>query len=288
MGVVIPGGGINVYDDCTTILNTCRVRLNDKLPSLQPHSGKILDETQSTTQQAFNSGWRRLQENLAELGVERFKGDIVIFGIPATTNLDPASKCSISWSQFFDGTNYHTQPVLPSSLVTPLWMSERPADTQFRFPDPRYPNMKCCVDGMPTWVKIQWNRVWEWREEQIFFPGSIIPMDFRIGFRLCIQDFVDIDDTHWYELQVPLRWCQDALAWWVIAEFAYARAADGEQDMLAVGQACEEQAMTATRRYANRDIMKNERVEVRRTPYGGGSRGQGRGSGCGGFGWGGY
>lgn len=278
---VVPGGGISIYDPVTTILNTCRVRLNDKLPSLQSYSGKILDETQATTQQAWNSGWRRLQENLAGCGVERFKGDIVIFNIPPTTNFDPASKCSISWSQFFDGTNFQTQPVLPSNLLNPLWMSERWSGSQLPFPDPRYPNMLKSVDGMPTPIKVQCNRVWEWREEQIFFPGSTVAMDFRIGFRLCMPDFVDIDDTHWYEFDVPLRYCQNALAWAVCTEFAYARAADGEADMLAVATACEEQTMMAAKQYANRDIMANERVQVRRTPYGGGSRGQGRGYGGG-------
>ena len=276
---VVTGGGINVGDYCTDILNTCRLRLNDKMPSLQAYSGKLLDETQATTQQAFNSGWRVLQEDLAECGVERFKGDTVISGIPPVTNPDPASKCSISWSAFFDGTNFQAQPVLPSNLVTPLWMSERQSGMNWQFPNPKYPNMECCVDGMPTPIKTQRNRFWEWREEQIFFPGSLVPMDFRIGYRLCIQDFVDIDDVHWYELRVPLRFCQDALAWHVIAQFSYARAADGEADMLAVAEACQEKAMEATKRYANRDIMKNERVQVRRTPYGGGSRGQGHGGG---------
>lgn len=280
---VTTGGGISNYDVATTILNTCRVRLNDKMPSLQAYSGKVLDETQATTQQSFNSGWRRLQENLAELGVERFKGDIVIFNIPQVTNLDPASKCSISWAEFFDGTNFTTQPVLPSTLVTPLWMSERPSGSNLPFPSPKYPNMECCIDGLPTPVKVQRNRFWEWREERIFFPGSTVQMDFRIGFRLCLQDFVDIDDTHWYELEVPLRWCMDALAWWVCCEFAFARSADGESDMLALAEACEEKAMDATKRYANRDIMKNERVQVRRTPYGGGSRGQGQGQGWSGY-----
>jgi hypothetical protein len=281
---VAPPSSAGVYDPVTTILNTCRVRLNDKMPSLQAYSGKLLDETQATTQQAFNSGWRRLQENLAECGVERFKGDIVISNIPPVTNMDPASKCYISWVEFFDGTNFQTQPVLPSELVTPLWMSERPSNSNLPFPDPRCPNMKCEVDGMRTWPKVQCNRWWEWRQERIFFPGSIIPVDFRIGYRLCMLDFVDIDNTHWYELNVPLRWCMDALAWWVVAEFCLARSADGEADMVAVAQGCEEKAMEATKRYANRDIMKNERVQVRRTPYGGGSRGQRNGNGWSGYG----
>jgi hypothetical protein len=272
-----------VYDPAYSILNAARFRLNDKLKSLAPTSGKILDETQASTQQAFNNGYRRFQEKLADSGVERFHGQVDIFGIPPVTNLDPASQCSISWFQFFDGSNYWITPVLPMDLMTPLWMSERPSNTQFPFPRVDQPNMKCQTDGLQSARKYQRNGQWEWRGEVIYFPGSTIAVDFRIRYRSYLPDLADLGSERWFNLAVPIMRCQDPLSWWVCAEFAAARAADGDaaEAMLQVAGECKEEAIEATKIYANRDVMKNQRDDVRRLPYGGGSRGRGGSTGWG-------
>lgn len=273
------------YDGVTNILNAARFRLNDKLASLYPTSGKILDETMASTQQATNNAYRRFQDALCDAGVERFKGEVIIPNIPVVTNLDPASKCSINWFTFFDGTNYQTQPTLPGDLILPLWMSDRPAVSSgpnpFFFPDVNQPNMYCQTDGLQTARKFQANRQWEWRQDTIFFPGSIIPVDFRIVYRCYLADFNDVGSIRWFQQAVPIMRCLDPFAWWICVEFASARAADGDatEQMLGVAADCLEQAVNATKLLANRDVMKNERDDVRRLPYGGGSRGYGGGYG---------
>lgn len=278
-----PSGG--VYDTCNTILNACRFRLNDKIQLLAPTSGKILDETQASTQTAFNSGYRRFQEAASDLISERLEDETVIYAIPPTVNQDPASQCYISWFEFFDGTNASATPTLPNNLMLPLWMSERPNGANWPFPHPNNPNMTCFEDGLPMQqYKRNCNGCWEWRGDKIYFPGSLIAMDFRIRYRAYLADIVDVGDKRWWTQDVPMMRCLDPLSWWVCAEFAAARSADGDasEQMLAVAAACEEKAMEATMRYANRDVMKNERNDTRRQPYGGGSRGQGNmGSGWG-------
>lgn len=268
-----------VYPTVTNILNRAKVRLNDKLASLSPHSGKVLDSTQAFTQQGLNNGYTRMQNSLRDDAAERFSGDIVIAGIPATTSMDPASVCSISWFNIFDGINYQTAPVLPSDLLRPLWMSERPTGSAFPFPDVNVPNMRCMTDGLQSSPKRQRNGQWEWRGDAIYYPGATITVDFRIRFRRRLPDIIDVGTQHWWELTVPVINCEDALAWWVGAEWAYARAADGDasEGMLGVAAACEEKAMEATKLMSNQDVMANERDDVRRIPYGGGSRGYGGG-----------
>lgn len=286
---VSPGSGFSPYDPVTTILNAARFRLNDKLSSLYPHSGKILDETMASTQQATNNAWRAMQTDLSGLGVERFKGEVLIQNVPPTTNFDPASHQSISWTEFFDGTNYQTTPVLPSDLLIPLYMSERWAGTNFPFPPADEPNMRNKVDGLDHFWKNNalYNRQWEWREEKINVPGCIRSMDWLIGFRKYLQDFVDVATQRWWTLPVPLIRCQDPFAWHICAEFCFARAADGDsqEQMLAVAQECKALADAATKQYANDTAMKNQRTNVRRVPYGRGFRSSGRGMGGFGFGY---
>lgn len=131
------------------------------------------------------------------------------------------------------------------------------------------------------WQKQQRNRCWEWKRDVIFFPGALINVDFRIRFRAYLADIVDGDGIRWFEQPVPMMRCQDPMSLWVCYEFAMARAADGDasEQMMMAAKGFRDEAIEATKKFVNRDIMKNERTNNRRRPYGGGSRGQGSRSG---------
>lgn len=274
---ILPPNTVGIYDPVNLVVNSARFRLNDKLKSLYPHSGKILMETTAATQQAVNNGWRRFQYALADAGLRRFYDQAIILNVPPTTNLDQASECSLSWFGFFDGNNYNSVPALPRSLMVPLWMSERWSNTGFPFPDVNNPNMREQTDGLQSQIKWIYNGQWEWRNDAIYFPGAVRTVDFRIRFQAYLPDFVDVGTTRWWQQPVPIMRCDDPLSWWICSEFAAARAADGDasEQMLAVAAACKAEAMAATKLQANRDV--NQREDVRREPYGGGSRGRGSG-----------
>ncbi len=251
------------------------------MPSLFPYSGNILEQTQATTQQMFNNAWRRFQDSLCDAGSKRFQESIVIEGIPPTSNYDPASQNSISWFQCFDGDNYTTTPILPSDLVSPLWMSERQTESQAQFPWPDEPNMDLFMDGLPMRNKYQFNGCWEWRGEVIYYPGATQSVDFLIRYRKNIPDVVDVGNQRWFTQPVPLVRCQDPLSWWVVVEVATNEAskpipAPGAMALMASAQF---QAVEATKKFANRDIMIDERTEARRIPYGSSGGGQGRSGG---------
>jgi hypothetical protein len=250
-------------------MNAARVRLNAKIASLAATGGQILDTT-AFSQQCVNNGWRRMQNKLQDQGLEQYQEQVDIFNIPIVTNMDPASECQISQFQFFDGTNYQTTPILPADFVTPLWICERPSNTNFVFPDVNRPNMRCMTDGLQSAPKYNFNRQWTWRRGIIYFPGALVAVDFRIFYRSRYMDFANVGTTRWWDIAVPIIDCQDAFAWWIAAEYAAARAADGDsaEGMLAVASACLEMAEAATKLIANRDAMKNQRVNNRRIPYG--------------------
>lgn len=278
------------YDSTTDILNAVRFRLNDKIKSLYPTGGKVLLETTASTQQAFNTALRRFQDRISGAGVARMKTDIIITGIPVTPNLDPSSKCWISWFGFFNGSVELTGPKLPPDLRTPLWMSERWSSTPvpgnsnlYCFPPANRPNMRMMTDGLNSQPKYQYNGQWQWQDDRIYFPGSIFVMDFQLGYRKRIPDIVDVGNTPWWEQPVQIANCLDPLAWWVCAEFAAARAADGDASemMLAVAQACKAEAMEATSLWNNEDVARVQRTTSRRRPYGGSNNARRLGNGGG-------
>lgn len=279
MPVILPPLPSTNYDSATTILNAARVRLNDKIQTLVGVRGTILGETDPLTNQAFNNGYRRFQDGLVDAGSERFSGQVIISQVPIVGSYDPASQCSMSWFGMFDGVNNFSTPALPNNLILPLWMSERPSGSNSPFPSPNTPNMFCATDGLPMYPKGQRNACWEWREDAIWFPGATITVDFLIRYRSYLADLVDVGTTRWFQQSVPIMRCSDPLSWWVCAEFAAARASDGSigAQMLSVAAQCKAEAVEATKRWVNQEIQKNQRLDVRRIPYGSSSRGGGYG-----------
>lgn len=289
MPVIPPTPVSGVYDPVFFILNETKSRVGEQMPSLQPYTGNILDATQASTQQRMNNAWRNFQDSLCDAGSKKFQQSVVIEGIPPTHNYDPAVQSSISWFQCFDGDNYQLNPVLPSDLVTPLWMSERQSGTQDPFPGPDEPNMDFYIDGLPMYgQKYCRNGCWEWRGEVIYYPGATQAVDFMIRYRKNLPDFVDVGSQRWFTQPVQMVRCQDPLSWWLVVEVATAASAiaGAPGNALQLAQSARLAAVEATKKYANRDVMLDQRTEAQRIPYNGGSRGQGvrYGSG-GGYGW---
>lgn len=257
------------------------MRLRSRMPSLQAYSGNILDATQAETQQAAANAFRRLQDGMVDAGSPRFSKETVIFGIPAVTNTDPASQQSISWTQFFDGTNFQSTPVLPSDLILPTWMSERRNGSGTSFPPPNTPNMNPLPQGISKRIKTLWNGCWQWRDDHIVFPGATQSVDLWLYYRSFLPDPVDVGNTPWFNTTVNIARCQDPLVWWLCREFAIAamsRMSDAESaspmgmQLSGLAGLCETQGSEATKKLVNRDQMMKQTMDVRRVPYGNGNR----------------
>lgn len=267
-----------IFDAANSILNASRTRVSQEMPSLSAYSGNVLDHTQATTQQFFNNAWRNFQDSLCDAGSKAMQQSIVIRDIPATASYDPAVQNSISWFECSDGVNTTSTPVLPEDLITPLWMSERQSGTQNPFPGPDEPNMDLYVDGLPMSAqKYYFNQCWEWRGQVIYYPGATQSVDFLIRYRKQFSDIVDVGNVRWFNSTVPLVRCQNPLSWWLVVEVAAFAAGrpDAPRNIMTMAATAEAKAVEATKKYANRDVMLDERTEAVRLPYNGGSRGQG-------------
>lgn len=271
---IIPPTQAQPYDTVEMVLNTARVRLNDKLVMLYSTGSTILDNTDAFSHAVFNAAYRRFQTRLAELGSDRFASEVIIEACPILASSDPASQTYIDWFEFFDGVNYSTTPVLPDDFIMPLWISERWTGQNQTFPV--QPNMENMVDGFPGWPKWTFNRFWQWRDNKIFMPGSQMSMDLRIGYVKALPDINDVGTTRWYKANIPIVRCMDAMAWHVCYEYAIARA-PGDPKMAeaqsAAAAAFRGEAEEATRQLFKLEISKNQRVNVRRIPRNRGARG---------------
>ena len=245
------------YPNMSDVLNLARVRVNDAIQSID---GDVLTDNQPFTQVMANAAWQRLQEFCANLGFARLTQEVILTGVPPVESTDPASQTWMNWSQYFDGQNYFNAPVLPQDLILPLKVWERWSGQNAVFTQ-----MEMWIDGMPNWTKQNRNVIWEWREDAIYMPGSLMTMDWRLRYAAYLPDFIDVGETPWYDSPVPIMRSKDALAWYICSEVANPR---GDLD----GSVFDTKAEAAAKRIFNREVSQRQRVNVRRMPRSAGSR----------------
>ena len=246
MPILPPGTGS--LDTVNSVLTATAARLNDKVETLLPVSGSLLGSGIYFTQQSVNTAWRKMCEFLANVGFTALKQEAIITGIPLSASLDPASTSWLDWFNCFDGANLYDVPELPSDLIVPFKIWERPTGQNAQFPrDP----MELMFDGLPGMQKQSWNGCWEWRANRIYFPGALQVMDFRLLYRRYLGDFLDVGNVQWFQQPVPIQRCQDAFSLYICSEFR-------------PGAGWQEQAESAARLLCNREVSMKARGNVRR------------------------
>lgn len=265
---VLPPSGAAPLDTVASVLNLARVRVNDAIQSI---GGDTLTNTAPFTQVATNAAWRRMQSDLSDKGLNRLESEVILTGIPVTSNLDPASQCFIDWNGYFDGNSYFDTPALPGDLLIPLRTWERPTGQNWGTAP-----MVNFIDGLPSSMKQGFNFIWEWRDDKLFFPGALSVLDMRVRYAKFIPDFADtIGDqgqiVPWYNTPVPIVRCQDAFADYIAYEVTNARGDAAAAGFLVSGQ-------LKANAIFNREARQKQRVNLRRIARSAGAR-------CYGSGW---
>jgi hypothetical protein len=250
-------------------MNTARVRMNDAIQQL---SGDILKDTQPFTQTMCNAAWRRLQEFLMNLGDTRFIDEIIISALPIVATTDPASQCWLDWTGFFDGTQVWTNYALPQKCDFPLKLWDRVSGINAGWGR----HLENQMDGLPATYKAQRNGIFEWRNDKVYMPGALLPVDLRVRFAQFFPDFQTQGDTEWWQQPVPLTRSLDALA-----DFICVEASDGRDDVSSATFLT--RAEGNAKKLFNKNVRLKNRSNVRRRPRGG-SRGNSYDCGYGGAG----
>lgn len=242
------------FDTADTILNLARARLNDTIFSA---AGNLLSDTQNYTFTLLNGAWRHLQEDLANAGSAGQIQEVVLEGYPVTASTDPSTQAFLNQQYYFDGVSFWVPPdvpLLPQDLILPLRIWERQTSTNQIFTQVAPVN-----DGLPDLVKTNRNRVYEWRNNSIYLPGSNISMDFRIRYASYLADIPAAGSS-----PIPILRCSDALAHYVCAEYAFSR---GSPEAIAAGGSFASMGMAAMKRMLNREARQQQRGQHRRIGY---------------------
>jgi|ERR1700722_1604024 len=267
------------YPMLETILNLARTRLNDAIATL---GGDILTDVQPFTGTMVNAGWRALQAFLCNLGYSRYKKWFTGLAYPKTAALDPSVMNFLSWTQFFDGVGYYSTGIdlLPQDFIAPLRVMERQnngavpyaATTQ----NLRFSPMLLMPDGLPEGMKRPWNGSFNWEDDRLVFPGSLLSMDLKIEYAAYAPDFLTTNNILGNgstivpsNMPVPIMRSESTLANYIAAECASGR---DDMDAPTFLSAAEKDAKLLMN---NSDVKLKQRRPVQRRAYGHSRGGQG-------------
>lgn len=180
----MPSLDITLYDAVDDVLTLARVIINDLQLNVD---GNLLADTQPWTFPMLKLAWRELCLILGNNNVESFPMEVQLLNVvPVATEVinDPSIQVYINSEGYFDGVNSWPFPTLPADIQIPLKMWERPTGQQTLSFSPMLP----ANAGLPTWQRTPILRVWEWRDDDLYFCGATQANDLRLRYKRRLPD----------------------------------------------------------------------------------------------------
>jgi hypothetical protein len=245
----LPPVTVDYYDPVELVLQFARVIANDCAISL---AGNLLSDDQPATMPMLNLAWRKLQDRLRNNAVEKFPTEVIIPAIPVinpAVQTDPAIQVWISSSGYWDGATLWPNITLPPNFQIPVKVWERASGQEAQF-IPMFP----ASSGMPSTPKSSYSRLWEWRDDALYFIGALQVNDLRIRYK---QYIPDLPNT---AAPVTIIRAAVALAYLVVEIFAEGRGST-------VTQVFSAEKEDAIKQLINTTTQKKQRENFRRIPY---------------------
>lgn len=242
------------YNTAEDVLNRVRTILNDS----EVAGGDIITDTAPFSFDLINSGFERVQAELAAYGDETFNIEAWLVGLPIMPIVDPAGRMIIDDT----GTNiiypgnspnnsFSQTPQLPTDLIVPLKLWERQTATT-NFPD----KMKQPNGGLINMEQQLFLVDWEWKTDGLRFRGALQSQDIRILYRKHLPKLAAPTDP------VPIRGVLNAAAFHSAKIFADSR---GGSITPSAKMTADEEMMLMKIEL----VRRRSRKQVRRRPYSG-------------------
>lgn len=231
----------SAYNTAEDVLLRMRFILND----MEVPGGDILTDTNPQSFQALNSGFERVQIELALVGVEVSIAEWWFIGLPTMPSIDPEARMVIDDT----GTNilypngvgnlFSLTPQLPVDLVLPLRCYERQTATS----NPVGPPMLQPNGGLRSTSQQNFLGEWVWKQDKIQTRGALQSQDVKLEYERRLAQLASPTDP------VPIRGVVNAAAYWGAQAFAESRGGLNAPQFL---------------RRANEEVIKLQQVSARR------------------------
>lgn len=208
MSGAVVGGNVR-YPSLQAIANLFRAQINDDAAGATntPGEGLIAFNTAPFLITFMDSAIRDVYSDLRNVGDPSLILDnYILLGLPALAQPDPTVQVSLSYAGFFDGYQWHPEWTLPISCqkVERIW--ERWSGSNYEF-SPMTP----APLGIPPCYQTQRMGCWEMRQNAVWMPGALLPIDLRIRCRITFPDFINPATLDFTTAYVPIVDCQNAV-----------------------------------------------------------------------------
>lgn len=223
--------------------------VNDVAPTA---GGNLLADNATYTLANFNAAYRFAQHKLANAGVRALTDYAMLLDLLPVATTDPSTFVYINWQNYWDGANLYTTPVLPPDMMIPLrcWQRLSGATSSPFIP------MGQSNDGLPAVTQSAYFQSWEWRNNQLQFPGALQSNDVRMLYQKFYPAIANFSDT----VTIPVPGGEAAIAYLIAEHYLRGRGSA----VTAQIQAKAEQAM---RELIRPTIRQKQRGQHRRIPY---------------------
>jgi len=144
---------------------------------LYSQSGEILTDSANFMFPLLNDALEWFANEMNNHGVGTFEKQTFLTNVLAITVNDPGIQVNISDTGYFDGTQNHQLPQVPTDLNVPLFLWER----QHGSAEEWIP-MTQALDGLPSYPQGDRLKWWEWRSDTLAFVGATQNNDIRLRY----------------------------------------------------------------------------------------------------------
>jgi hypothetical protein len=252
-----------------TIMDLVRSLVNDTQAGATgtPGEGQIFTNDPSVspfTQPFLNSSIRELYRELRNVGDPvLIKDNVILSNLPIINSptqggpgaVDPAIQTMLTPEGYFDGTQLWPNLVLPDDMLYPtkVWERAGGSNDPFRLMDAPSGGLQSRQQGTSF-------REWEWRNNNLNFPGATAPRDIRLRYYASLPQFFS-SDMDFASTYVPVLDCTDAVAYKTAVKYARMLGSPGLADLSA-------EADKQMFQLKNANVRRMQHEDFQRIPFG--------------------
>lgn len=266
----MPDFAQSLFPTIETVLNLWRTIINDTFPGVNGTTGRIATDSAPFTIPTLNRALRLLLRKLRNEGVTfPTKDNYIMYNVTPVQTVSPNVQVYIGYNGYFDGSQMHPTPTLPTDMMQPYEVSEQNVGSNLPFQPMCQPQ-----GGLGSCSQGPWMGSWEWRNYGIYMPGSNLAKNLQLRYK-STQMPLDVPPASFSTTAINIIDCEDPIAYEMAAIYAEARGA-------AAVESLRQQRDDAIFDMANEYVRRSQTINYRRQAYGGGSGGY-WGSGATGF-----
>lgn len=208
-----------------------------------------------------NISYRQVQRALSVNGGPLFISDNLQFTLAQVVTIDPSLQTSLTDVGYNNGTVVSNPPQLPTDLLEPEKIWERPTGSNSDFIEMTDLTEGGGLTSLPQGATLG---VWEWRSDGIYFRGATQSTDIRLRYKKAYPDLTQASDP------ILIRNSADCIGFNTAALAAMARGSPLSDKWSQAGEQALEALVQASTRREQQRVRRRQSFSSRSGGYSGG------------------